>query len=52
MKKLINDPFRVTAESVEGYARTYPDIVRLVSPHVVASRNAPVGGKVGVVIGG
>jgi dihydroxyacetone kinase-like protein len=52
MKKLINDPFQVTVESIEGYVKAYPDIVRLVSPHVVARRNAPVSGKVGVVIGG
>lgn len=52
MKKLINDPFRVTVESIEGYAKAYPDIVRLVGPHVVARKNAPVHGKVGVVVGG
>jgi len=52
MKKLINDPFQVTVESIEGYTKAYPDIVKLVSPHVVARRNAPVKGKVGVVIGG
>jgi len=52
MKKLINDPFRVTVESIEGYAKAYPDIVRLVNPHVVSRRDAPVTGKVGIVIGG
>ena len=52
MKKLINDPFKVTVESIEGYARAYPDIVRLVSPHVVARKDAPIQGKVGVVVGG
>jgi len=52
MKKLINDPFRATVESIEGYARSYPDIVRLVNPHVVSRKDAPVMGKVGVVIGG
>jgi dihydroxyacetone kinase len=36
MKKLINDPFRVTVESIEGYARAYKQLVKLVSPHVVA----------------
>jgi dihydroxyacetone kinase len=46
MKKLINDPFQVTVESVEGYAKAYPDIVRLASRHVVAGRDAPVKGKV------
>jgi len=52
MKKLINDPFKVTVESIEGYAKAYPHIVRLVGPHVVARRNAPIRGKVGVVVGG
>ena len=52
MKKLINDPFKVTTESIEGYVKAYPDIVRLVSPHVVARKNAPIQGKVGVVVGG
>lgn len=52
MKKLINDPFQVTVESIEGYTKAYPDIVRLISPHVVARRDAPVKNKVGVVIGG
>jgi len=52
MKKLINDPFRVTVESIEGYAKAYPDIVKLIGPHVVARKGAPVMGKVGVVIGG
>jgi len=52
MKKLINDPFRVTVESIEGYADAYPDILRLVSPHVVSRKAAPVRGKVGVVVGG
>jgi dihydroxyacetone kinase-like protein len=52
MKKLINNPFEVTVESILGYTRAYPHIVKLISPHVVARRNAPIGGKVGVVIGG
>ena len=52
MKKLINDPFEVTTESIEGYVKAYPDIVRLVSPHVVARKHAPIQGKAGVVVGG
>jgi dihydroxyacetone kinase-like protein len=52
MKKLINDPFKVTVESIEGYVKAYPYIVRLVSPHVVARKNAPIQDKVGVVVGG
>ena len=52
MKKLINDPFRVTIESIEGYSKAYPNIVKLVGPHVVARRDAPVVGKVAVIVGG
>jgi dihydroxyacetone kinase-like protein len=52
MKKLINDPFDVTIQSIEGYSLAYPHIVKRVGPHVVARRNAPIAGKVGVVVGG
>ncbi len=52
MKKLFNDPFKVTVQSIEGYSYAYGDIVKLVSPHVVARRDAPISGKVGVVVGG
>ena len=51
-KKLLNDPFKVTVESIQGYAKAYPEIVRQVGPHVVARKDAPVHGKVGVVVGG
>jgi len=52
MKKLINDPFKVATESIEGHVKAYSHIVKQVSPHVIARKNAPVNGKVGVVIGG
>ncbi len=52
MKKLINDPLKVTVESIEGDSYVYSDIVKLVSPHVVARRGAPISGKVGVIVGG
>lgn len=52
MKKLINDPDRVTVESIEGFALAYPQMVTQVAPHVIARRNAPISGKVGVVVGG
>jgi dihydroxyacetone kinase-like protein len=52
MKKLINDPFRVTIESIEGYSKAYPHLVKQISPHVVTRRKAPVAGKVAVIIGG
>ena len=52
MKKLINDPFKVTVESIEGYVRAYPNVVKLVGAHVVARKDAPLKDKVGVVVGG
>ena len=52
MKKLINDPFRVTVESIEGFTYAYDQLLKLVKPHVVARRDAPISGKVGVVVGG
>jgi dihydroxyacetone kinase-like protein len=52
MKKLINDPFRVTVESIEGYVKAYPGIIRSISPHAVSRKDAPVRDKVGVVVGG
>jgi dihydroxyacetone kinase-like protein len=52
MKKLINEPANVTLESIEGFSLAYPHIVKQVSPHAVARNNAPISGKVGVVVGG
>ncbi|WP_353809890.1 dihydroxyacetone kinase subunit DhaK [Agromyces sp. SYSU T00194] len=53
MKKLINDPSDVVAESVAGFAAAHADLVRLVSdPLHVVRRDAPVAGKVGIVSGG
>jgi dihydroxyacetone kinase-like protein len=52
MKKLINDPFNVTIESIEGYVKAHNYLVKLVNSHVVARRNSPTLGKVGVVVGG
>lgn len=52
MKKLINDPFKVTVQSIEGYSLAYPNIVKRVGPHVVARKDAPIPGKVAVVVGG
>lgn len=52
MKKLINDPFKVTLESIEGFAKGYSHFVKQVGPHVIARKDAPVKGKVGIVIGG
>jgi dihydroxyacetone kinase-like protein len=52
MKKLINDPFSVTVESIEGFTYAYNQLVKLVNPHVVARQRASISGKVGVVVGG
>ncbi len=53
MKKLINDPYRVTIEAIEGYVAAFPKQVRQIKDMpVVVRADAPVQGKVGVVIGG
>jgi dihydroxyacetone kinase-like protein len=53
LKKLINDPYRVTIEAVEGYVAAFPKQVRQVKDMpVVVRADAPIQGKVGVVIGG
>lgn len=52
MKKLINDPERVTQEAVEGFVAAHEDIVRQLEGLVVVRVNAPVPGKVGLVSGG
>jgi dihydroxyacetone kinase-like protein len=53
MKKLINDPQQVVAESVRGFAQAHADHVVLVEdPLYLVRRDAPVQGKVGIVSGG
>lgn len=53
MKKLINDPNSVAAETVEGLALAFPQVLRqLDSLQVVVRRDAPVSGKVAVLTGG
>jgi dihydroxyacetone kinase len=51
VKKLINDPFDVVDELLDGFTQAHSDVVRLAAPHVVA-RMTPVPGKVGLVVGG
>ncbi|NKY38496.1 dihydroxyacetone kinase subunit DhaK [Cellulomonas septica] len=53
MKKLINDPQDVVAESLEGFAAAHPDLVEvhLDPPYVVRAGGAREG-KVGLVSGG
>lgn len=50
-KKLINDPFDVVDEALEGLVAAHEDLVRLAASRVVARLSAPVG-RVGLVIGG
>ena len=52
MKKLINDPFDFVEESLEGFVLAHEDLVKRVGHRAVARVDAPIEGKVGVVIGG
>ena len=53
MKKLINDPLKVTDEMVEGLVAAFPRLVKkLEGFNVVVRRDAPMEGKVGVIAGG
>jgi phosphoenolpyruvate---glycerone phosphotransferase subunit DhaK len=52
MKKLINDPFDFVEEMLEGFCMAHHDLVKRVGRRAVARIDAPIKGKVGVVIGG
>ena len=53
MKKLINDPADVVAQSLAGFAAAHGDIVRVNhDPAYVVRADAPVTGKVGILSGG
>ncbi len=52
MKKLINDPFQVTVEELEGFVAAFPREVRRVGSQSVVRNDAPIAGKVGVIFGG
>jgi dihydroxyacetone kinase-like protein len=53
MKKIINDPSSVVAESLRGMAMAHADLLRVqADPAVVYRADAPVAGKVAVVSGG
>ncbi len=53
MKKIINDPATVVAESLRGLALAHADVLRVIDdPAVVARADAPVSGKVAVISGG
>jgi len=54
MRRLINDPYEIVEEMLEGYTRAFPDKVKLLEHdgRVVVSKNAPKKDKVGVIVGG
>jgi phosphoenolpyruvate---glycerone phosphotransferase subunit DhaK len=53
MKKIINDPSSVVAESLHGMALAHQDLLRVFGdPAVVVRVDAPVRGKVAVISGG
>ncbi|WP_414939303.1 dihydroxyacetone kinase subunit DhaK [Amycolatopsis sp. cmx-11-51] len=53
MKKIINDPKTVVAESLHGLAVAHADVLRVEDdPAVVVRVDAPVAGKVAVISGG
>lgn len=53
VKKLINDPQTVVAESLEGFAAAHSDVVAVNAEHAFVTRaGGPSSGKVGLVSGG
>lgn len=53
MRKIINDPTTVVAESLRGLAVAHAELLRVrTEPALVTRADAPVRGKVGVVSGG
>jgi len=53
MKKIINDPSTVVAESLRGLELAHSDLITVVAdPAVVVRADAPVSGKVAVISGG
>ena len=52
MRKLINDPENLAVELIDGFCVTNKKKVKRIAPHVCARVEAPIPGKVGIVIGG
>src|ERR1700758_1603004 len=50
-KKLINDPFNVVDEALEGFVAAHSELITLREPRVVV-RRSPAADKVGIVVGG
>ena len=52
MHKLINNPDNIAVELIDGFCVTNKKKVKRIGPHVCARNEAPIAGKVGIVIGG
>jgi len=53
MKKLINKPENVVAESLAGMAAAHADLIKVhYDPNIIVRADAPIQGKVGVISGG
>jgi dihydroxyacetone kinase-like protein len=53
LKKLINNPLKVADEEVEGFVKAFPSYVKkLENVRVVVRKDAPIRGKVGILVGG
>lgn len=54
MRRLVNDPYEIVEEMLEGYVRAFPEKVKLLEHdgRVVVSTQAGKKDKVGVIIGG
>jgi dihydroxyacetone kinase-like protein len=54
MQRFINNPDEVVEDTLKGFLKAHRDLVRVAeaNPRVVASKAAPVAGKVGVITGG
>ena len=53
MQRIINDPDQLVEETVKGWAKVHRDTVRTTdNARVLAYKDAPVAGKVGIVTGG
>ncbi|QDW75418.1 dihydroxyacetone kinase subunit DhaK [Lachnospiraceae bacterium KGMB03038] len=53
MQRILNDPDHIVDEMLEGFVKTHGDMVKTTAhPRVIAAKEAPVSGKVGVVTGG
>ena len=50
-KKLINDPFDVVDEALDGFVDAHSSLIAMHEPRVVV-RRSPAGSKVGIVVGG